>query len=83
MQFVVGYGTTGDALVRSGVDLLIFVGSPEVGRVVARAAADTWTPVVLELGGKDPFVVCDGADRVISDCHFRKKQRPNMIGNLV
>ena len=29
---------------------------------MARSAADTWTPVVLELGGKDPFVVCEDAD---------------------
>jgi len=62
VQFVVGYGETGDALVRSGADKIIFVGSPNVGRIVARAAADNWTPVVLELGGKDPFVVCDDAD---------------------
>ena len=37
VQFVVGYGETGDALVRSGVDKLIFVGSPGVGRIVARS----------------------------------------------
>ena len=49
-------------LVTSGVDKLIFVGSPEVGVHVARSAADNLTPVVLELGGKDPFVVCDDAD---------------------
>ena len=27
-----------------------------------RAAADNLTPVVLELGGKDPLIVCDDAD---------------------
>jgi acyl-CoA reductase-like NAD-dependent aldehyde dehydrogenase len=62
VQFVIGYGQTGDALVRSGVDKVIFVGSPSVGAIVARSAADNLTPVVLELGGKDPFVVCDDAD---------------------
>lgn len=62
VQFVVGYGQTGDALVRSGVDKIIFVGSPSVGAIVARSASYKLTPVVLELGGKDPFVVCDDVD---------------------
>ncbi len=62
MQFVVGYGATGSALVTSGVDKVIFVGSPAVGAIVAKTAADNLTPVVLELGGKDPFVICDDAD---------------------
>lgn len=62
VQFVVGYGQTGSALVKSGVDKVIFVGSPGVGVMVAKAAADNLTPVVLELGGKDPFVVCDDVD---------------------
>jgi acyl-CoA reductase-like NAD-dependent aldehyde dehydrogenase len=58
----VGYGATGAALVTSGVDKIIFVGSPEIGAIVARAASASLTPVVLELGGKDPFVVCEDAD---------------------
>jgi acyl-CoA reductase-like NAD-dependent aldehyde dehydrogenase len=62
VQFVVGYGATGDALVRSGVDKVIFVGSPGVGALVAKSAAANLTPVVLELGGKDPFVVCEDVD---------------------
>jgi len=62
VQFVVGYGETGAALVKSRVDKLIFVGSPGVGVIVAQGAAANWTPVVLELGGKDPFVVCDDVD---------------------
>lgn len=60
VQFVVGYGMTGDALVRCPlVDKIIFVGSPGVGSLVAKAAAENLTPVVLELGGKDPFIICD------------------------
>ena len=38
---------------------MVFVGSPGVGVSVARAASSSLTPVVLELGGKDPFVVCE------------------------
>ena len=63
VQFVVGYGQTGNALVTcEGVDKIIFVGSPGVGVMVAKAASTNLTPVVLELGGKDPFVVCDDVD---------------------
>lgn len=62
VQIVTGYGDAGSALVTSGVDKLIFVGSTGVGRKVMAAAAQTLTPVVLELGGKDAFVVCDDAD---------------------
>jgi acyl-CoA reductase-like NAD-dependent aldehyde dehydrogenase len=44
------------------VNKLTFVGSTAVGKRVMAAAAPNLTPVVLELGGKDPFVVCDDAD---------------------
>mmetsp|Transcript_10197 Transcript_10197/g.62172 ORF Transcript_10197/g.62172 Transcript_10197/m.62172 type:complete len:600 (-) Transcript_10197:4380-6179(-) len=62
VQIVTGYGEVGNALVEGGVDKLIFVGSTSVGRKVMEAASKTLTPVVLELGGKDPFIVCDDAD---------------------
>lgn len=44
------------------MDKVIFVGSTVVGKKVMAAAAETLTPVVLELGGKDAFIVCDDAD---------------------
>eukprot|EP00891_Asterochloris_glomerata_P005424 jgi/Astpho2/5424/e_gw1.00076.56.1_t len=62
VQIVTGYAEAGQALVTSGVDKLVFVGSTGVGKAVMRSAADTLTPVVLELGGKDAFIVCDDAD---------------------
>ncbi|KAL3154777.1 hypothetical protein ABBQ38_011323 [Trebouxia sp. C0009 RCD-2024] len=62
VQIVTGYAEAGNALVTSGVNKLIFVGSTEIGRKVMQAAAQTLTPVVLELGGKDAFIVCDDAD---------------------
>lgn len=61
-RLVVGRGDVGSALVGGGVDKLFFTGSTAVGRKVARAAAESLTPVVLELGGKDPAVVCDDTD---------------------
>jgi coniferyl-aldehyde dehydrogenase len=38
-------------------DHLVFTGSPRVGRLVMRSAADNLTPVTLELGGKSPALV--------------------------
>ena len=38
-------------------DHIFFTGSPAVGRVVMRAAAEHLTPVTLELGGKSPVIV--------------------------
>ena len=43
-------------------DHLIFTGSADAGRTVMRAAADTLTPVTLELGGKSPTIICDDYD---------------------
>jgi acyl-CoA reductase-like NAD-dependent aldehyde dehydrogenase len=62
VQVVTGGGPTGDALVRSGVQKVAFTGSVRTGKLVMKAAADTLTPILLELGGKDPMVVCDDAD---------------------
>ena len=50
-------GRSGSALVTGGVQKVVFVGSTGIGRKVMEAAAKTLTPVVLELGGKDPFIV--------------------------
>lgn len=62
VQVVQGYGETGQALIEGGVDSLVFIGSVGNGQRVLEAAAKTITPVILELGGKDPFIVCDDAD---------------------
>lgn len=62
VQVVTGAGDTGAALVRSGVDRIVFTGSTATGRKIMAAAADTLTPVTLELGGKDPAIVLEDAD---------------------
>lgn len=61
VEVITGFAETGEALV-SSVDKIIFVGSPGVGRMIMRRAADTLIPVTLELGGKDAFIVCEDAD---------------------
>ncbi|GAA0151144.1 dehydrogenase [Lithospermum erythrorhizon] len=58
VEVITGFAETGEALV-SSVDKIIFVGSPGVGRMIMRKAADTLIPVTLELGGKDAFIVCE------------------------
>lgn len=62
VQVVHGYAETAQALIAARVDVLLFIGSVPNGRRVLRAAAEMLTPVVLELGGKDPLIVCEDAD---------------------
>lgn len=62
IQVVQGYGDTGAALVRSEVDMILFIGSVKNGRRVIEGSAKRITPVVMELGGKDAFIVCDDAE---------------------
>jgi acyl-CoA reductase-like NAD-dependent aldehyde dehydrogenase len=44
------------------VDMVMFTGSTEVGKQIMARAAQTLTPVSLELGGKDPMIVLRDAD---------------------
>jgi succinate-semialdehyde dehydrogenase/glutarate-semialdehyde dehydrogenase len=62
LEIVTGDGSTGAALVEAGVDKVMFTGSVATGKRVAEAAAKHLTPVVLELGGKDPMVVLEDAN---------------------
>ncbi|HEV7212383.1 MAG TPA: aldehyde dehydrogenase family protein [Blastococcus sp.] len=61
-QVVTGFGETGSALCRSGVNKLAFTGSAPTGRKVMAACAENLTPVLMELGGKDAMIVDDDAD---------------------
>jgi acyl-CoA reductase-like NAD-dependent aldehyde dehydrogenase len=62
LEILTGDGSTGATLVDAGVDKIIFTGSVNTGKRVAEAAAKHLTPVVLELGGKDPMIVCEDAN---------------------
>jgi aldehyde dehydrogenase (NAD+) len=50
------------ALLEQQWDHIFFTGGPPIGKVVMAAAAKNLTPVVLELGGKNPTVVHGSAD---------------------
>jgi acyl-CoA reductase-like NAD-dependent aldehyde dehydrogenase len=60
-QVATGDGTTGAALIGK-VDCVMFTGSAKTGKKVLRAAAGAMIPCYLELGGKDPMIVCADAD---------------------
>jgi acyl-CoA reductase-like NAD-dependent aldehyde dehydrogenase len=60
-QVVPGYGATAEALIDE-VDFVMFTGSTATGRKVMARASETLTPVSLELGGKDPMIVCADAN---------------------
>ena len=57
-----GDGETGAALVEAGVDKISFTGSVATGRKIGEACGRQLIPCTLELGGKDPMVVCADAD---------------------
>jgi acyl-CoA reductase-like NAD-dependent aldehyde dehydrogenase len=61
IQIATGLGECGSAVVDE-VDYVHFTGSIETGKKVMTRAAQTLTPVSLELGGKDPMIVLDDAD---------------------
>lgn len=64
LNIVQGLGQeAGDALVRhKDVSLISFTGSSTTGRTIATTAAERLAKVFLELGGKNPMVICDDAD---------------------
>ena len=62
LQLVTGFGPTGAALCRAGVDKIAFTGSAATGRKVMAACAEGLVPVLMECGGKDSMIVDDGAD---------------------
>jgi acyl-CoA reductase-like NAD-dependent aldehyde dehydrogenase len=61
-NLVLGDGEAGAALVSAGVDKVTFTGSVPTGRRVAEACGRQLVPCTLELGGKDPMIVCEDAD---------------------
>ncbi|MEM6954375.1 MAG: aldehyde dehydrogenase family protein [Myxococcota bacterium] len=76
VQLVLGDGRTGKALIDAHVDLIVFTGSMENGRKVLRSSADTITPVILELGGKDALVVLD-------DAHLEQAAHGALAGSFI
>lgn len=62
VRIINGFGETGAALVRARVQKILFIGSVGNGRRIIEGSAVHLTPTVMELGGKDPMIICDDAD---------------------
>lgn len=62
LQVLEGDGETGAALVEGGVDKISFTGSVATGRKIGEACGRNLIPCTLELGGKNPSIVCADAD---------------------
>jgi aldehyde dehydrogenase (NAD+) len=64
INLVTGIGEEAGAALAShpGIDFLSFTGSPEVGTLVQKAAAENHIGCVLELGGKSPQILFEDAD---------------------
>jgi aldehyde dehydrogenase (NAD+) len=64
LNVVTGLGEEAGAALAAhpGIDFLSFTGSPEVGTLVQKAAAENHIGCTLELGGKSPQIVFEDAD---------------------
>lgn len=59
---LVGDSSIAEILIDSDINGVTFTGSVPVGAKVASRATSQWKKCVLELGGSDPFIVCEDAD---------------------
>ena len=62
VRVVHGDGKAGAALVAAKPDYIFMTGSTATGRKIMQTAAESLTPVALELGGKDAMIVLEDAD---------------------
>jgi aldehyde dehydrogenase (NAD+) len=66
IAIVHGNHTVAQHLLQKPFDLIFFTGSAAVGKIVLKAAAENLTPVILELGGKNPCIVDKSANLTIA-----------------
>ena len=64
INVITGFGqSAGEPIVKHpDVPVVTFTGSVDTGKKIAKFAAENLKKVSLELGGKDPMIICDDAD---------------------
>ena len=91
LNVVTGRGSVvGSALVaHPGVDAISFTGSEEVGRIIARGAAENFKRITLELGGKSANLILDDADVAtavkvgVANCFLNTGQSCNALTRML
>ena len=66
IDIVLGGREVNELLFEQKFDIIFFTGSTELGKIVSKAAAESLTPLVLELGGKSPCIVDSDANLEIA-----------------
>ncbi|MEN9302305.1 MAG: hypothetical protein RL264_734 [Bacteroidota bacterium] len=66
ITLVEGGRDVNNLLLEKRYDIIFFTGSPSLGKIVMKAAANYLTPVILELGGKSPCIVDKKANLEVS-----------------
>jgi len=74
---VQGAGEVGAGLVASRVDMIAFTGSVATGQRIMQAGAESMKRLVLEMGGKDPMIVLEGADIEKAAAHAARESTRN------
>ena len=61
-QFVFGGKEIGSFLVEQDIDMICFTGNTKTGEYLYKVAANKMIPILMELGGSAPGIVCEDAD---------------------
>lgn len=61
-QFVFGGKEVGSFLVEQDIDMICFTGNTKTGEYLYKVAANKMIPILMELGGSAPGIVCEDAD---------------------
>lgn len=73
-QFVYGGREIGDFLVNQDINMICFTGNTKTGEHLYKIAAEKMIPILMELGGSAPGIVCEDADidKVIKGMYAKK-----------